>query len=85
MGVSIEYRLGGREVDRDQFFRDVEEQVGRVALEHLRQRLERTRCLRHGRTASLTELRMTADGIEVRIAGCCDDLVECALRELDDV
>ncbi len=83
MGVSIEYRLDGREVDRDQFFRDVEEQVGRVAIEELRGRLERIRCLRHGRTPSLTELRMSADGIEVRVAGCCDDLLECALRELD--
>lgn len=83
MGVSIEYRLAGQEVDRGQFFRDLEEQVGRMAVEQLRAKLERVRCLRHGRHARLTQVRLTGEAIEVRIAGCCDDLVECVVRELD--
>ncbi|HEY6781535.1 MAG TPA: hypothetical protein VI111_11300 [Thermoleophilaceae bacterium] len=82
MGVSIEYRLAGQQVDRDQFFRDVEEQVGRVAIEHLRARLERVRCLRHGRHARLAQVRVTGEEIEVRIAGCCEGLVDCVVREL---
>lgn len=82
MGVSIEYRIAGQEVDRDQFFRDVEEQVGRMAIEQLRAKLERIRCLRHQRHARLTQVRVTGDAIEVRIAGCCEDLVECVVREL---
>jgi hypothetical protein len=83
MGVSIEYRLAGQEVDREQFLRAAEERVGRAALEGLRARAERIRCLRHGRHARVTQVRVTADAIEVRLAGCCEDLVECALRELD--
>ncbi len=46
MGVSIEYRLAGQEVDREQFLRAAEEQVGRAAIEQLRAQLERIRCLR---------------------------------------
>lgn len=82
MGVSIEYRLAGQQVDRNQFFRDVEEQVGRLAVEELRTGLERIRCLHHGRHARLTQVRVTGEEIEVRIAGCCEDLVECVVREL---
>jgi hypothetical protein len=82
MGVSIEYRLGGREVARDQFLRAVEDWVGRAAVEQLQATLERIRCARHGRSASVTQLRVNGDGIEVQIAGCCDDLVERVVREL---
>jgi hypothetical protein len=82
MGVSIEYRVAGQQVGRDQFFRDVEEHVGRVALEQLRIRVERIRCLRHRQTATLHELRVTPAGVELRLSGCCDELVDCVLREL---
>jgi hypothetical protein len=83
MGVSIEYRIGGDEVGREQFFRDFEEQVGQVALERLRASVQRIRCPQHGRSATLEQLRITAAGVELGLSGCCDDLVDCVLRELD--
>ncbi len=82
MGVSIEYRLAGQEVGREQFLRAAEERVGRAAIERLRARLEAIRCLRHGRGARVSQVRVTPEAIEVRLAGCCEELVECVIREL---
>lgn len=82
MGVSIEYRLAGEEVSREQFLRAAEEQVGRAAIERLRAQLERIRCLEHGRHARVTQVRVTGEELEVRLAGCCERLVECVVGEL---
>jgi hypothetical protein len=82
MGVSIEYRLDGQEVERERFLREVEDHVRALAIDQLREKVERIRCLRHHQTAKLRQLSLTSEGLEIRLAGCCDDLVECVLREL---
>lgn len=82
MGVSIEYRLAGEKVGREQFLRAAEEQVGRAAIEQLRAQLERICCLEHGRHPRVTQVRVTGEAIEVRVAGCCEALVECVVHEL---
>jgi hypothetical protein len=80
VGISLEYRVDGRRVSKDQFFKGMEEKVKGMASDQVRAAVERTRCAKHGRYARVVSSRKTAQGFQLDIQGCCDDLIERAQR-----
>jgi hypothetical protein len=82
MDVSIEYSVGGRKVSRDEFYGGIESRIRDSTVAQARARLGRVRCPVHGRTATVRRLRVTPEGFEVKLAGCCDELLRLARETL---
>jgi hypothetical protein len=82
MDVSIEYSLGGRKVSRDEFYGGIESRIRDSTVAQARARLGHVRCATHGRTATVRRLRVTSEGLEVKLSGCCGELLELAREAL---
>jgi hypothetical protein len=82
MDVSIEYSLGGRTVSRDEFYGGIESRIRETTVAQARARLGHVRCPIHGRTAAVRRLRVTSEGFEIKLTGCCGELLALAGESL---
>jgi hypothetical protein len=82
LDVSIEYSLGGRKVTRDEFYGGIESRIRESTVAQAQARLANVRCPTHGQTATFNRLRVSAEGFEVSLDGCCDELLGLARKAL---
>lgn len=78
MDVSVRYEVDGRQVSQEYFFKGLEGQIKKVAVDELIERAQAVTCPEHGQRAEVSEVIATSEGFTLQLSGCCDDLVERA-------
>jgi hypothetical protein len=76
--MSLEYRIGGRRVSKQQWERHVfQDEPRRIAREEIESKLRTVRCPVHGQTPRVTYSE-TPRGFDLTVEGCCSQVEQLA-------
>jgi hypothetical protein len=79
--MGLEYKINGRKVSSEEWFRHLADEARTKATEEVEQRLARVSCPVHGKKPQVSK-RQTADGFTFDLSGCCQAAIDEAQRVL---
>jgi len=83
MGSGLEFKIGGRTVSHDQFFKNMEQSVIDLASNAIEKRVSAVRCPVHGKSAGdLRQKPNRAGKVEWTYSVCCAELRAAVERAL---
>ena len=80
--IKVTYEIGGRKVSIDQFGNELEKLALRQITEKIIKTLSSVCCPEHGKYPNVIVKGKTIDDLSFEIQGCCQNLIDFAMRKL---